>query len=114
MRPRALDPKPSWRRPQADVAPTLADMAPNACRCGAKQIATHCRFEPFQGLSRSDKRHPPLAVSCSSPIKYITEMLYQFSLALRLMPSAPREATPFVSERGHYIEPLPISRKAER
>ena len=102
---RGVDPKRTWRQTQADVAPN-----PNPCQLFP--IAAHCRFEPFQGLGRSRKRHPPLAVSCSSPKKYITEMLYQFSLALRLMPSAPREATPFVSERGHYIEPLPISRKA--
>jgi hypothetical protein len=51
------NPKPTWRRAQADVAPN-----PNPCQLFP--IATHCRFEPFQTLSRSRKRHSPLAAPC--------------------------------------------------
>ena len=51
MRRSGAHPKRTWRRTQADVAPNKADVARNVCGCGAKRIATHCRFEPFQGLS---------------------------------------------------------------
>jgi hypothetical protein len=66
-------PNATRRRPQADMARN-----PSGCgakrmqmwrrrkqmwrRSGAKQIATHCRFEPFQGLSRRRKRQPALAL----------------------------------------------------
>ena len=46
---RGADPKRTWRQTQADVAPN-----PNPCQLFP--IATHCRFEPFQALSRSRKR----------------------------------------------------------
>jgi hypothetical protein len=50
------NPKPTWRQPQADVAPN-----PNPCQLFP--IAAHCRFEPFQGLGRSRKRRPAFALA---------------------------------------------------
>jgi hypothetical protein len=60
-RPRGASPKPTWRQTQAGVAPN-----PNPCQLFP--IATHCRFEPFQGLGRPRKRHP-LAAPCRSSVK---------------------------------------------
>jgi len=49
------DPKPTWRQPQAGVAPN-----PNPCQLLTRP--PHCRFEPFQGLGRSRKRHSPFSL----------------------------------------------------
>jgi hypothetical protein len=56
-----VDPKRERRRPQADVAPNLADVAPIVCRYGAKRIVTHCRFEPFQWVNAIARGARPLA-----------------------------------------------------
>jgi hypothetical protein len=61
-RARGAKPKRTWRQPQADVAPN-----PNPCQLFP--IAAHCRFEPFQALGRSRKRHSPLAAACPSQMK---------------------------------------------
>src|SRR5580658_829027 len=61
---RGASPKPTWRQTQADVAPN-----PNLCQLFP--IATHCRFEPFQGLGLDRKRRPAFAPCrpCPFPIK---------------------------------------------
>ena len=65
---RGASPKRTWRQTQADVAPN-----PNPCQLFP--IAAHCRFEPFQALSRTRKRHPAFALAgpCS---KHVTLMFY--------------------------------------
>jgi hypothetical protein len=53
-RRRGASPKRTWRQTQADVAPN-----PNPCQLFPR--VTHCNFEPFQALSRTRKRHSPVA-----------------------------------------------------
>src|SRR3984885_2724290 len=62
---RGANPKRTWRQTQADVAPN-----PNLCQLFP--IAAHCRFEPFQALGRSCKRHSPLAAP-AHPRKHIRQ-----------------------------------------
>jgi hypothetical protein len=117
---RGANPKRTWRQPQANVAPN-----PNPCQLFP--IAAHCRFEPFQGLGRSRKRHsafaplPPLSISekthttadprskpgqsKSKPraTKYKLQWCFMFfSSPFARSPCAPRESAPSFSDYCDY------------
>jgi hypothetical protein len=83
------------------VAPSKADVAPNGCGYGAKQIATHCHFEPFQGLNGHDNRHPtlgPFAVLVPHKIQF-TDVIAKghfFSL-IRFVAAPPSLARRFLT-----------------
>jgi hypothetical protein len=79
---RGANPKRTWRQTQADVAPN-----PNPCQLFP--IAAHCRFEPFQALGCSGKRHPAFALA--APV-HLRENAYDSRSPVRARPSKTRPA----------------------
>jgi hypothetical protein len=103
---RGASPKPTWRQPQTDVAPT-----PNLCQLFP--IATHCRFQPFQGLGHSRKRHRALDLAASARFrrKHIRQQLCSrsiFSAPVRFVARSASLDAPSLSDHCQYVGRLPI------
>jgi hypothetical protein len=87
-----VDPKPTRRQPQADEAPNPSGPGAKPKSTPTFSNSSHCRFEPFQGLGRSRKRHPAFALAAPAISKKTHTATVLLKTNFSPCPSACRQA----------------------